>query len=131
MEVEKDLDLICKEFLTDAQTTYNNGYASPCRLCRDTDNPCSDAERAVHWVYHVADESNSFWNVQGGRALTGEQLLDCVRQTNVRFREGRVSSLMSARVYVCERCFTHHAVIQSRNAPHETSEGRLVCAGCV
>ncbi len=148
MEVEKTLILLCKEILTDSQTTYNNGGLTSCTLCRDADGSCSDAERATHCVYHVAD-NNNFWS---GRALTGEQILDCVRQTNVRFR-GALP--MSARVYVCELCFTHQAVIRSvevfvafetfcvgsadantsmrqRNVskPHETPEGRLVCPGC-
>jgi hypothetical protein len=126
MEVEKNLVLLCKEILTDSQTTYNNGGNGPksCALCRDADGSCSDAERATHCVYHVADGHNNFWS---GRALTGEHILDCVRQTNVRFRGGLP---MSARVYVCELCFTHHAVIRSNNAPHETPEGRLVCGQC-
>jgi hypothetical protein len=125
MEVEKTLILLCKEILTDSQTKYNNNGMSSCTLCRDdADGSCSDAERATHCVYHVAE--NNFWN---GRALTGDQILDCVRQTNVRFRGGQLP--MSARVYVCELCFTHHAVIRSNNTPHETPEGRLVCGQCV
>jgi hypothetical protein len=127
-KLRNTLVILIKESLTDSQTKYSNGGMMKCRLCRgddDADGSCSDAERATHCVYHVSADNNNFWS---GRALTGEHILDCVRETNARFRRGLPMS--ATRVYVCELCFTHHAVIQSGQAPHETHEGRLVCAGC-
>ena len=122
MEVEKELILLCKEILTESETTYTQKQ-KVCPMCCGSDKLCTEAERVVHWVYHAAGNENSFWNVQG-HTLTGEQILDSVRQTNAMYRK------LSSGVYVCEHCFTQHAVFGDKTRPVETTEGRLVCEQC-